>query len=336
MPAGFSPDGKTLVAACDSGEATLWDVASRTPLDRRFPHPGAVSAVAFSPDGKTLLTGCEDNLCGSGTSRPGRSASRLCRHTGGFLPWHSVLTAGACSRARAAVTPARLWDTATGTPIGPPLPLPSGVIAAAFSPDSESVLTGSYDGTARLFHMFTELPDDLPRVSTWVSVLTGLALDEEKGSIRVLDNTEWLERRDRLEHLGGSPECGNRDTGSIRPRRSRSLNLRSTLIERHSRDRHTIQNIVRRSARRPAGRGVEADGHALPGQDNRVVRSILNREEIAVLADDARIPDRADRHREVERQGPADDRRGARVRDRDIAREPGPPVVDVGERRPSP
>ena len=57
----FSPDGKTFLAAYDTGTAQLWDVAAGTPLDREFPHPGAVSAAAFSPDGKILLTGCEDN-----------------------------------------------------------------------------------------------------------------------------------------------------------------------------------------------------------------------------------------------------------------------------------
>ena len=38
-------------------------------------------------------------------------------------------------------------------------------------------------------------------------------------------------------------------------------------------------------------------------------------------------------HGEIKRQGPADDRRGARVRDRDVAREAGAPVIDVGKSR---
>ena len=49
MPGAFSPDGKTFLAAYDSGEARLWDMATGTPLDRRFPHPGAVSALALQP-----------------------------------------------------------------------------------------------------------------------------------------------------------------------------------------------------------------------------------------------------------------------------------------------
>jgi tetratricopeptide (TPR) repeat protein len=46
------------------------------------------------------------------------------------------------------------------------------------------------------------LPDDLPRLAAWVEAATGLELDE-RGSIRMLDRSAWLERRSRLEQLGG-------------------------------------------------------------------------------------------------------------------------------------
>jgi hypothetical protein len=48
--------------------------------------------------------------------------------------------------------------------------VPSGLNSAAFSPDGKSVLTGTYDGKARLFRNFSELPDELERVYTaWAS-----------------------------------------------------------------------------------------------------------------------------------------------------------------------
>ncbi len=50
---------------------------------------------------------------------------------------------------------ARLWDAATGQPIGPPLPHRDAVQAVAFSPDGKTVLTGSDDRTARLW----DVPD---------------------------------------------------------------------------------------------------------------------------------------------------------------------------------
>ena len=78
----------------------------------------------------------------------------------------------------------------------------------AFSPDGNYFLTGDSGQGARLFRKVPELPDDLDRVATWVEVLTGLTLDAGQGTIQVLDNTAWRERREQLEQRGGPPETG--------------------------------------------------------------------------------------------------------------------------------
>ncbi len=102
---------------------------------------------------------------------------------------------------------ARLWDAATGQPRGQPLTHQGSVTAVAFSPDGKTVITGSLDNTARLWHV-AELPEELERVATWVEVLTGLELDE-MGSIKALDNSTWLQRREKLKQLGGPPVAGS-------------------------------------------------------------------------------------------------------------------------------
>ena len=53
---------------------------------------------------------------------------------------------------------ARLWDAATGRPVGPPLTHRGTVCAVAFSPDGKTVITGSQDNTARLWDAATGQP----------------------------------------------------------------------------------------------------------------------------------------------------------------------------------
>ncbi len=79
---------------------------------------------------------------------------------------------------------ARLWDAATGKPIGPPMAHQGPVQAVAFSPDGKTVLTGSEDETARLWDAATGKPIGSPmahRAAVWAvafspdgkTVLTG-------------------------------------------------------------------------------------------------------------------------------------------------------------------
>ena len=92
-----------------------------------------------------------------------------------------------------------------GKLIGPRLQHQNTVVAVTFSPDGTTVLTGSYDKTARLWWAVPPLVPGTPeRVSLWVQVLTGQELDEYS-AVRVLDADTWQERRQRLEELGGPP-----------------------------------------------------------------------------------------------------------------------------------
>jgi WD40 repeat protein/serine/threonine protein kinase len=53
----FSPDGRTLAAACMDGKVYLWDESTKRVRLLLQGHANPVLSVAFAPDGKTLATG---------------------------------------------------------------------------------------------------------------------------------------------------------------------------------------------------------------------------------------------------------------------------------------
>ena len=163
--------------------------------------------MAFSFDGKSVISGCED-----GKARIWDVASRTLVvpplvHPGwvwsvAFCPDGKTVATG-CEDGKV-----RLWDVGTGKAVGDALPHANEVKSLAFSPDGRSFVSGGgrNGGQARIFSNFSELPEDLDRVATWVEVLTGLTLDTRQGSIQLLDNEAWQARRERLLELGGPPE----------------------------------------------------------------------------------------------------------------------------------
>jgi WD40 repeat protein/tetratricopeptide (TPR) repeat protein len=72
---------------------------------------------------------------------------------------------------------ARLWDVATGRPIGEPLKHQGMVWAVAFSPDGQTVLTGGWDKTARLWDAATGRPIGRPLVHRGVVAAVAFSPD---------------------------------------------------------------------------------------------------------------------------------------------------------------
>jgi WD40 repeat protein/serine/threonine protein kinase len=162
----FSPDGGKLLAwggrpGSIRGEARLWDVATCRPAAFALSDDhGEVHDAAFSPDGTLLAIGdfrvrLWDTRSGRELDRPFAAMQGAVRRVA-FSPSGGTLLAVLYGRL------ARLFDVATGQPIGVPMMHDDEITDAAFGGSTGGgglvVATASYDGTSRLWDAATGLP----------------------------------------------------------------------------------------------------------------------------------------------------------------------------------
>ena len=146
LAVAFSPDGATIATACKDGKVRFWRTATGEPVGVPLEHPARVNALAFDPSGDLLLTGCEDGAARLWRWASGAPAGPPLVHyrpdklPNPDWPFQAGVTAVAFGRSgRTAATGgydgcARLWDVASGQPIGSGLRQDEpGINAIAFS-----------------------------------------------------------------------------------------------------------------------------------------------------------------------------------------------------------
>jgi len=155
LAVAWSRDGRRLATGCADGIVRLWDVAAGTDGGAGQPlllegHAAAVNWVVFSPDGGRLATASSDATVRIWDAVTGRHLAVLDGAVGqvwevAFSPDGTRLGGVGADRRL------HLWETAGGRHLVAFDGHADEVWAVAFAPDDAAILTGSWDGTARLW-----------------------------------------------------------------------------------------------------------------------------------------------------------------------------------------
>lgn len=173
----YSSTGERLALATSSGVVAVLDPRDEAasdplvsdPATEYVGHIAAVNGIAYSPDGSRILSGDSDGAAILWSTADGSEITRFTHTAGGslqvvyataFLPTNPQAVATGAED-----NTARIWDSATGTLIQQFAPAFSGgtqiaghrdaVLSIDFSSDGLEILTGSADGTAKLWNVAT-------------------------------------------------------------------------------------------------------------------------------------------------------------------------------------
>ena len=163
----FSPDGQRIVTGSNDQTAKVWEAASGRELLTLKGHSGAVKSVAFSPDGQQIVTGSQDGTAKVWEAAKGKEPLTLKGHSDdifsvAFSPDGQRIVSGSWDGT------AKVWEAASGKELltlkGHSTQIDSAVAtvlnakgrsarvySAAFSPDGQRIVTGSSDGTAKVW-----------------------------------------------------------------------------------------------------------------------------------------------------------------------------------------
>jgi WD40 repeat protein len=197
----FRPDGRTLLSVSHSPtETRIWDVPSGTPAEPPRRH-GKYADVHPGDDGRLALLA--DRHKGAPAvrlmdMRTGRTVVAMPPETSGRAAFHPPGERMAVSEGDDRI---RLWDTAAGRPLGPPLPQPGAAEAhLGFAPDGRVLYaggSGGAGGAVRSWRVPEPMEGRPATIRLRLQLLTQLT-DVDSGSVRALGPEELDDLRRQL------------------------------------------------------------------------------------------------------------------------------------------
>ncbi len=147
----FTPDGKRVISAGESGTIRLWDAATGQELRTLKGHEGRVSGLAVSPDGSRIASAGFDRSVRVWDAESGEIIRTMNGHAGpigglAFSPSGDRIASASNDKT------IKLWNTNTGEEIITITGHSAGVLGVAFSPDGERLASSSDgDQTVRIW-----------------------------------------------------------------------------------------------------------------------------------------------------------------------------------------
>jgi WD40 repeat protein len=161
----YSPDGKKIASASVDGTIRVWDaVTGHVIFDPIEDHRHSVWSVVFSPDGALLASASSDESIHINNATTGATITSLQGHSDSVY-WIAFSPDGKWIVSGSRDTTVRVWDVDSATSTGDqkcPTQLARcfqghthWVETVTFSSDGQEILSGSQDGTIRIWDFHT-------------------------------------------------------------------------------------------------------------------------------------------------------------------------------------